>query len=194
VQRRLTMCPSASCIVQTLKRRSRKSPKKKGEAVGGRPRGTQSQSAELSTDIPDDLSIPPFLRREQPKPKQPADATKPNESLPSQHDEQAQDVGFAAPQHREQPRRIDQLAHDPSPRFDHAMALEFYNATRPNGLVLGYTDGRPIADANQFERIAKEADHRGEHFFFTVATLNPNGATQTHTRKARSQRRAKTKP
>ena len=179
------------------------------------PKTAQSQSADAkpSIEIPGDLSIPPFLRREQPKPQQPADATKPNGSLPPQHDEQAQDagfaapqqrvqsaaeklsggqapqrdalaqddiaasarhvqpatdelngrqvrqqqvlaqddyiaapqhcvqpavddiamsparnepapnVGFAAPQHREQPLRIDQQAHDPSPRFDHAMAL-----------------------------------------------------------------------
>ena len=87
--------------------------------------------------------------------------------------EPAPSVGFAAPQHREQPLRIDQQAHDPSPRFDHAMALEFYNVIKPNGLVLGYTDGRPVADANQFEQIAKEADGRGEHFFFAVATLKP---------------------
>jgi hypothetical protein len=89
------------------------------------------------------------------------------------HDEHARDVGFAAPQHREQPLRIDQQAHDPSPRFDHAMALEFYNAIKPNGLVLGYTDGRPVADADQFEQIAKEVDGRGKHFFFAVATLKP---------------------
>jgi Family of unknown function (DUF5906) len=34
----------------------------------------------------DDLSIPPFLRREQPKQRQPADATKPNGGLPLQQD------------------------------------------------------------------------------------------------------------
>ena len=107
------------------------------------------------------------MSREQPKPRQFADARKPNESLAPQHDEQAQD----APQRREQTRRIE--AHDPSPRFDHAMALEFYNVIKPNGLVLGYTDGRPVTNANQFEQIAKEADGRGEHFFFAVATLKP---------------------
>jgi hypothetical protein len=63
------------------------------------PKTAQSQSpdAKPSIEIPPDLSIPPFLRREQPKPQQPADATKPNESLPPQHDEPAQDVGFAGP-------------------------------------------------------------------------------------------------
>ena len=59
---------------------------------------SQSADAKPSIEVPADLSIPPFLRREQPKPQQPADATKPNGSLPPQHDEQAQDVGFAAPQ------------------------------------------------------------------------------------------------
>jgi hypothetical protein len=128
-------------------------------------------SEDARFEIPPDASIPGFLRREQPKPQQPADATKPNESLPPQHEEHAQDVAFAAPQHREQVLRIDQQSHDPSPRFDHAMALEFYNAIKPNGLVLGYTYGRPVADANQFEQIAKEADGRRDHFFFAVATL-----------------------
>ena len=67
----------------------------KEERGGSRcpPKMAQSQPAEakLSTDIPGDLSIPPFLRREQPKPQQPADATKPIGSLPPQNDEPAQD-------------------------------------------------------------------------------------------------------
>ena len=53
------------------------------------------------------------------------------------------------------------------------MALEFYNAVRPNGLVVGYTEGWPVRNANQFEQIAKEADGRREHFFFAVARLKP---------------------
>jgi hypothetical protein len=60
----------------------------------------QSQSAEakLSTDIPEDLSIPPFLRREQPKPQPPPDARKPNGRILPPHDERAQQDGSAAPQ------------------------------------------------------------------------------------------------
>jgi hypothetical protein len=54
--------------------------------------------AKPPTEIPDDLSIPKSLRREQPKPQPPTGATKPNGSLPPQHDEQAQDLGFAARQ------------------------------------------------------------------------------------------------
>ena len=134
---------------------------------------SQSADAKPSIEVPADLSIPSFLRREQPKPQQPADATKPNGSLPPPHDEHARDVGFAAPQHREQPLRIDQQAHDPSPHFDHEMALKFYNDVRPDGIVLGYTEGRPVRDANQFGQIANEADSRREHLFFAVATLKP---------------------
>ena len=115
-----------------------------------------------------------------------------NESLPPQNDEPAQNDGIAAPQQCVQPAAEklsggqaplrDALAQDDiaasarrvqPPRFDHSMALEFYNAIKPNGLVLGYTNGRPVADANQFEQIAKEADGRSEHFFFAVATLKP---------------------
>ena len=70
----------------------------------------------------------------------------------------------AALQQPEQPVRNEQQAEDPLPRFDHAKALEFYKAIRPNGLVLGYREGRPVRDANEFEQIAKEADGRDEHF------------------------------
>src|SRR5262249_15513915 len=59
------------------------------------------------------------------------------------------------------------------PHFDHAMALEFYNAIKPNGLIVGYSDGRPVRDASEFARIAKDADDSGEHFFFAVARLKP---------------------
>ena len=76
-------------------------------------------------------------------------------------------------QQQKEPAQIEQQADDPSPRFDHAMALEFYNAVRPNGLVLGYREGRPVGDANEFEQIAKEAHSRRDHFFFAVNELKP---------------------
>ena len=62
------------------------------------PRRTQSQpvKAKPSAEIPDDLPIPQFLRREQNKLQPPAYATKPNGSVPAQQDEQAKDVGFAS--------------------------------------------------------------------------------------------------
>ena len=90
--------------------------------------------------------------------------------------------------------QIQPQAHDPSPRFDHAMALVFYNAIKPNGLVLGYTDGRPVADTNQFEQIAKEADSRGEHFFFAVATLKPEWSDPNTHQKGKVTTPSKDKP
>ena len=73
-------------------------PKEEGSRCSPKMAQSQSAEAKLSTDIPDDLSMPPFLRREQPQPRPPADATKPNGSLPPQNDEPAQNDGIAAPQ------------------------------------------------------------------------------------------------
>ena len=190
------------------------------------PKTAQSQpvKAKPSAEIPDNLSIPQFLRREH-KLQPPAYATKPNGSVPAQQDEQAKDVGFAASQRfagsaaeelsGRQPRQdhepaqedvaasaqhvdpagdylnegqvpqqqllaqddhvaappaqyalgedeivtptthnkpapdagvvgrrqgaqsvqIQPQAHDLSPRFDHEMALKFYNEIRPDGVI-----------------------------------------------------------
>jgi hypothetical protein len=93
----------------------------------------------------------------------------------------APDASVIPPNQGEQQVQIEQKADEPLPRFDHEMALKFYHAIRPDGVVLGYRDGRPVSDANQFEQIAKEADSRGEHFFFAVAKLKPEWSNpKTH--------------
>jgi hypothetical protein len=59
------------------------------------------------------------------------------------------------------------------PKFDHPTALQFYNAVAPSAVILGYTDGRSITSAEEFQALAKEADDKHEHLFFHVATLKP---------------------
>jgi hypothetical protein len=83
----------------------------------------------------------------------------------------------------EQSVQIEQRADKPSPQFDHETARTFYNAVRPDGVVLGYTDGCPIRNADEFVQIANEADSRREHFFFAVAKLKPEWSDpRTHER------------
>ena len=65
-----------------------------------------------------------------------------------------------------------QTASDPL-NFDHSIALEFYNAVRPSAFVLGFTQGRHVTCAEEFQTLAKEADNKREHQFFHVATLKP---------------------
>jgi hypothetical protein len=59
------------------------------------------------------------------------------------------------------------------PSFDRATALHFYEAVRPGAFVLGYTDGRSVSTAGQFQGVAQEADSTHEQLFFAVATLKP---------------------
>ena len=67
------------------------------------------------------------------------------------------------------------------PKFDHATALEFYNAVRPSAFILGFTQGRSITSAKEFQALAKEADGKHEHLFFPVAMLKPElGDPKTH--------------
>jgi hypothetical protein len=67
------------------------------------------------------------------------------------------------------------------PKFDHAMALEFYNAVRPSAFIWGFTQGRSITSAKEFQVLAKEADDKHEHLFFPVAVLKPEwGDPKTH--------------
>ena len=67
------------------------------------------------------------------------------------------------------------------PKFDHATALEFYDAVRPRALILGFTEGRSITSAEEFQTLAKEAGDKHEHLFFHVATLKTEwGDPKTH--------------
>ena len=68
------------------------------------------------------------------------------------------------------------------PKFDHATALEFYDAVQPSAFILGYKSGRSITNAEGFQALAKEADDKHEHLFFHVATVKPtwiSGTTAT---------------
>jgi hypothetical protein len=169
---------------------ARKSPKKKGEAVGvhprrgavsvGRRRDDIAASAQRVQPATDELNGRQVCQQQVlaqddyiAAPERCVQPAVDDIATSPAHNEPAPDVGFTAQQYHEQPLRIDQQDHDPSPRFDHEMALKFYNAVRPDGIVLGYTEGRPVRDANQFEQIANEADSRREHLFFAVATLKP---------------------
>jgi predicted P-loop ATPase len=60
-----------------------------------------------------------------------------------------------------------------APKFDHAMALEFYSAVRGSAFILGFTQGRSITSAEEFQALTKEANEKREHLFFHVATLKP---------------------
>jgi hypothetical protein len=67
------------------------------------------------------------------------------------------------------------------PKFDHATALEFYNAIHPSAFMLGYDRGRSILNEDQFRALAQEADCGHEHLFFHAATLKSEWADpQTH--------------
>ena len=67
------------------------------------------------------------------------------------------------------------------PKFDHATALEFYNAVQPSAFILGFTQGRSITSAIEFQALAKDADNKRDHLFFPVATLKPEwGDPKTH--------------
>jgi len=57
------------------------------------------------------------------------------------------------------------------PKFDHAVALDFYTAVRPCAFILGYTEGHSISREEEFLTLARTTDDRREHFFFHVATL-----------------------
>jgi hypothetical protein len=63
----------------------------------------QPAKAKQSTEIPEDLSIPQFLRREQNSQPPSVGATKPNGSRPPQNDEPAENADIAAPQQSMQP-------------------------------------------------------------------------------------------
>ena len=58
-------------------------------------------------------------------------------------------------------------------KFNHATALEFYNAVRPSAFIFGFKLGRSITSAEEFQTLTKEADDKYEHLFFHVATLKP---------------------
>src|SRR5208282_6555494 len=58
-------------------------------------------------------------------------------------------------------------------------ALEFYNAVPGNAFILGYTQGRSVTSAEEFQALAKEADEGHEHLFFHVATLKPDWTDPT---------------
>ena len=75
------------------------------------------------------------------------------------------------------------------PKFDHAIALEFYSAIHPRAFILDYTRGRHVTSAEQFQALAQEADGKRGHLFFHVATLKTEWVIQRHTPKARLPRR-----
>ncbi|HUZ32122.1 MAG TPA: VapE domain-containing protein [Xanthobacteraceae bacterium] len=58
-----------------------------------------------------------------------------------------------------------------APKFDHAMALEFYSAVGLNAFILGFVQGRSITSGEEFQALTKEADDKHEHLFFHVSTL-----------------------
>lgn len=66
-----------------------------------------------------------------------------------------------------------------APKFDHATVLEFYNAVRPSALILDYTDGRHITNAEEFQALARKADDKHDHLSFPVATLKPTWTDPT---------------
>ncbi len=66
-------------------------------------------------------------------------------------------------------------------KFDHAAAVEFYDAVRPSAFILGFKLGRSVISPEEFECLTKEADDKNEHLFFQVATLKPEwGDPATH--------------
>ena len=65
------------------------------------------------------------------------------------------------------------------PKFDHAMALEFYSAVHPSAFVLGFKLGRSITSAEEFRVLIREADDKHEHLFFHVATVKPTWTSGT---------------
>ncbi len=76
------------------------------------------------------------------------------------------------------------------PKFDHAAALEFYNAVRPNAFILGFTQGSSVTRAEEFQALTKEADKKCEHLFFHVANVKP-WATKDHETRAPRQRKTR---
>jgi predicted P-loop ATPase len=67
------------------------------------------------------------------------------------------------------------------PSFDHTTGLAFYEAVHPSAFILGYTGGRGVSTAEQYQALTQEADRRHEHLFFAVARLNPEWANpNTH--------------
>ena len=74
------------------------------------------------------------------------------------------------------------------------MALKFYNEDQARRCNFRLHGGRPINDAGEFEQIAKEADAKGEHFFFHVGRLKLVwGDPKTH-EKGKITTPTKTKP
>jgi predicted P-loop ATPase len=88
---------------------------------------------------------------------------------------------LAKQQSQQQPESNDQAKQSETslPKFDHATALEFYNAVQPKVFILGFKLGRGITSADEFRVLAKEADQKHEHLFFHVATVKPTWASGT---------------
>ena len=109
--------------------------------------------------------------------------TKPIESVVPRVAGPVSNVGISTPadQQREQQRLNDQAKQGATsaPKFDHAMALEFYSAIHPSAFVLRFKLGRSITSAEEFKALAKEADDKQEHLFFHVATLKPDWTDPT---------------
>ena len=85
-------------------------------------------------------------------------------------------------QRGQQPKPASDLATDgaASPLiFDHAMALQFYNALGLSAFVLGFTHGWSITSSEEFQTLTKEADKKHEHLFFHVATVKPTWTSGT---------------
>lgn len=57
------------------------------------------------------------------------------------------------------------------PSIDHDVATRFYNALQPRAFVVGYRQGRHIANLGEFQVLTNHADSMHEHLFFHVATL-----------------------
>ena len=67
------------------------------------------------------------------------------------------------------------------PKFDHAVALEFYNAVGQSAFMLGFSQGKHVASAEKFQELCHDAADKHEHLFFHIATLTPQWADpKTH--------------
>ena len=82
--------------------------------------------------------------------------------------------GQAQAQHAGEPR-LNSNPGTPSgtlmPSVDHGVAIQFYNALRPDAFILDYKQGRRITSAGEFEALTDEADRIRKHLFFHVTTV-----------------------
>jgi hypothetical protein len=62
------------------------------------------------------------------------------------------------------------------PKFDRAVALEFYNAVGQSAFMLGVSQGKYVVSAEEFQELCQNAVDRREHLFFHIATLKAEWA------------------